>query len=252
MWRFSTYRRSCSFRAADAAISGHPSWKESAGVPWDAGRAGGDLGYWPAIRSAAFSAMASTVACRGALGMTGITDASATRSPVIPRTRSWGRPPRRRRCPGRSGRCRPGGSSCRPCRRIQSRSPARVRTPGPGATSAARDAARSGAGGGLADHRQARPPAGPGRAGRAGSRGRSAGPPAGRPRPAGPSPGCPGRPPRPPGQTRGRRPGTRPGRRAAGSGTGAGRARRPASGLRSAAYTSPWLYRLRGSGAGEA
>ena len=29
MWRFSTYRRSCSFRAADAAILVDPSWKES-------------------------------------------------------------------------------------------------------------------------------------------------------------------------------------------------------------------------------
>ena len=29
IWRFSTYRRSCSFRAADAAILGNPSWKES-------------------------------------------------------------------------------------------------------------------------------------------------------------------------------------------------------------------------------
>ena len=46
--------------------------------------------YRLAIRSAAFSAMASTVAFRGALGMTGITEASAIRSPVIPRTRSSG------------------------------------------------------------------------------------------------------------------------------------------------------------------
>jgi hypothetical protein len=40
------------------------------------------------MRSAAFSAMASTVAFGWALGRTGITDASATRSPLTPRTRS--------------------------------------------------------------------------------------------------------------------------------------------------------------------
>ena len=89
MWRFSTYRRSCSLRAADAAILFIPSWKESAGVASrDAGGAGGIGADRPLIRSAAFSAMASTVAFGWALGMTGITDASATRSPVIPRTRS--------------------------------------------------------------------------------------------------------------------------------------------------------------------
>ena len=44
----------------------------------------------PVIRLAAFSAMASTVAFGWALGITGITEASATRSPVIPRTRSCG------------------------------------------------------------------------------------------------------------------------------------------------------------------
>ena len=44
--------------------------------------------YRPAIRSAARSAMASTVAFGWALGMVGITDASTTRSPLIPRTRS--------------------------------------------------------------------------------------------------------------------------------------------------------------------
>lgn len=40
------------------------------------------------IRSAAFSATASTVAFSGAFGMTGSTDASAIRSPLIPCTRS--------------------------------------------------------------------------------------------------------------------------------------------------------------------
>jgi hypothetical protein len=38
----------------------------------------------PTIRSAARSATASTVACSGAFGMTGMTEASATRSPSIP------------------------------------------------------------------------------------------------------------------------------------------------------------------------
>jgi hypothetical protein len=45
---------------------------------------------WPVIKLAAFSAMASTVAFSGALGMTGMTEASATRSPATPWTRSCG------------------------------------------------------------------------------------------------------------------------------------------------------------------
>ena len=46
-----------------------------------------DWGYQLPIRLAAFSAMASTVAFRGALGITGMTEASATRSPASPCTR---------------------------------------------------------------------------------------------------------------------------------------------------------------------
>jgi hypothetical protein len=64
MCRFSTYRRSCSFRAADTAICAHPFLGE---MP--ASGVGGmlvvlaDWGYQLPIRLAAFSAMASTVAC---------------------------------------------------------------------------------------------------------------------------------------------------------------------------------------------
>ena len=71
-------------------------------------------GWRPAIRSAARSATARTVACKGALTMTGITDASATRSPVMPWTRRSGSTTAPSSGAGRSGRCRPGGSSCRP------------------------------------------------------------------------------------------------------------------------------------------
>src|SRR5208282_2761801 len=69
----------------------HPIAHHKQTVPLQVGEHAAPPGrdrYRPAIRSAARSAMASTVAAGWALGMAGITDASATRSPVIPRTRS--------------------------------------------------------------------------------------------------------------------------------------------------------------------
>ena len=165
MCRFSTYRRSCSFRAADTAICAHLSLERCLLVVSGMLVVTGGPGLVPAgDQAGGFLGDGQHGGVQGGVGddrhHRGVGDAQPG-DPADPQLRVGHRV---RVGVGPCGRCRPGASSCRPCPGSRPAARRWCVTPGPGAASAARTREKNAsAGGGLADHAPARLPAGPGR-----------------------------------------------------------------------------------------